>query len=209
MLIAGNWKMYKGPTATREFFAAFSPPDGVDVVICPQFGALGAAVESGRAIYAQNVHWAASGAFNLSGVKTAQDLDKRLDVLDALARANREARQSGDQILMQLRGELMAAGEGGAVQRELWLAQWASEVRLDDVRQGGGQREQLVDDALEHLVELVGRARGEDDVRPLLGQRDRRRGPDPPPGAGDDRHLPVEPEQLLHHARPRILARRI
>jgi triosephosphate isomerase len=63
VLIAGNWKMYKGPTATREFFAAFSPPDGVDVVLCPQFGALGAAIESGRPIYAQNVHWAEEGAF--------------------------------------------------------------------------------------------------------------------------------------------------
>ena len=79
--------------------------------------------------------WAASGAFNLSGIKSAQDLDRRLDVLDALARANREARQAGDQTMTQLRGELMAAGEGSAVQRELWLAQWASEVRLDDVRQ--------------------------------------------------------------------------
>jgi triosephosphate isomerase (TIM) len=63
VLIAGNWKMYKGPGATREFFAAFDPPDGVDVVLCPQFGALGAAVQSGRPIYAQNVHWAEEGAF--------------------------------------------------------------------------------------------------------------------------------------------------
>jgi triosephosphate isomerase (TIM) len=63
VLIAGNWKMYKGPTATREFFAAFSAPNAVDVVLCPQFGALGAAIESGRAIYAQNVHWAEEGAF--------------------------------------------------------------------------------------------------------------------------------------------------
>ncbi len=55
--------MYKGPGATREFFGAFSPPDGVDVVLCPQFGALGAAVASGQPIYAQNVHWAEEGAF--------------------------------------------------------------------------------------------------------------------------------------------------
>jgi triosephosphate isomerase (TIM) len=63
MLIAGNWKMHKGPGATRAFFAGFTPPDGVDVVVCPQFGALGAAVETGHAIYAQNVHWADEGAF--------------------------------------------------------------------------------------------------------------------------------------------------
>jgi triosephosphate isomerase (TIM) len=55
--------MYKGPGATREFLAAFDPPGGVEVVICPPFGSLGAAVASGRTIFAQNVHWAEEGAF--------------------------------------------------------------------------------------------------------------------------------------------------
>ena len=63
VLIAGNWKMYKGPGATREFLAAFEPPAAVDVVICPPFGSLGAGVASGRTIYAQNVHWAEEGAY--------------------------------------------------------------------------------------------------------------------------------------------------
>ena len=63
MLIAGNWKMYKGPGATREFCAAFRPPDGVDAVLCPPFGSLGAAAASGHTIFAQNVHWADEGAF--------------------------------------------------------------------------------------------------------------------------------------------------
>jgi triosephosphate isomerase len=62
-LIAGNWKMYNGPGETREFFEAFEPPSGVDVVVCPPFGSLGAAVASGRTIFAQNVHWAAEGAY--------------------------------------------------------------------------------------------------------------------------------------------------
>ena len=63
MLIAGNWKMYKGPGATREFFATFEPPDGVESVLCPPFGSLGAAVASGHTIFAQNVHWADDGAW--------------------------------------------------------------------------------------------------------------------------------------------------
>ena len=62
-LLAANWKMYKGPAATREFCAAFRPPPGVDVVICPPFGSLGAGVASGLTIFAQNVHWADEGAF--------------------------------------------------------------------------------------------------------------------------------------------------
>ena len=63
MLIAGNWKMFKGPAATRAFLAAFDPPAGVEAVVCPPYVSLAAAVESGRTIYAQNVHWAAEGAF--------------------------------------------------------------------------------------------------------------------------------------------------
>jgi triosephosphate isomerase len=63
VLIAGNWKMYKGPRATREFCAAFTPPAGVDAVLCPPFGSLGAGVASGQTIFAQNVHWADDGAF--------------------------------------------------------------------------------------------------------------------------------------------------
>ena len=55
--------MYKGPRSTREFLAAFDPPDVVDVVIAPPFVSLAAAVESGRAVYAQNVHWEDEGAF--------------------------------------------------------------------------------------------------------------------------------------------------
>src|SRR6266576_1473733 len=55
--------MYKGPGETREFCAAFAPPGGVDAVLSPPFGSLGAGVSSGQTIYAQNVHWADEGPF--------------------------------------------------------------------------------------------------------------------------------------------------
>ena len=63
MLIAGNWKMFKGPSETRAFADAFEPPDGVDAVLCPAYLSLAAAVEAGLTTYAQNVHWAPEGAF--------------------------------------------------------------------------------------------------------------------------------------------------
>src|SRR4051812_21061061 len=63
MLIAANWKMFKGPAETREFAAAFQPPEGIDVVIAPPYVSLAAAVESGFTVYAQNVHWAREGAY--------------------------------------------------------------------------------------------------------------------------------------------------
>src|SRR5687767_15364498 len=63
MLIAANWKMFKGPREAQEFFDGFDAPAGVDAVFCPPFVSLAAAVESGRTIYAQNVHWEPSGAY--------------------------------------------------------------------------------------------------------------------------------------------------
>ena len=55
--------MYKGPRETREFCEAFSPPEGVEAVLCPPFVSLAASVESGQTTFAQNVHWADKGAY--------------------------------------------------------------------------------------------------------------------------------------------------
>ena len=55
--------MFKTQAETREFLSAFDPPTAVDVVICPPFTALAAALESGVTVFAQNVHWADEGAF--------------------------------------------------------------------------------------------------------------------------------------------------
>jgi triosephosphate isomerase len=63
VLIAGNWKMFKTPAETEEFCAAFDPPPGVDVIVCPPFTSLREAVAGGVTVYAQNVHWDDEGAF--------------------------------------------------------------------------------------------------------------------------------------------------
>jgi triosephosphate isomerase (TIM) len=63
VLIAANWKMYKTRAETRAFCEAFSAPTGVEVVVCPPFTSLEPAVESGLAVFAQNVHWEPDGAF--------------------------------------------------------------------------------------------------------------------------------------------------
>jgi triosephosphate isomerase len=63
VLIAGNWKMFKGPAETRAFLEAFHAPSGVDVVVCPPYVSLVAAVQHGVTVYAQNVHWATEGAY--------------------------------------------------------------------------------------------------------------------------------------------------
>ena len=70
-MIAGNWKMYKTIEQAEQFIGALLPRvssvDGVDVAICVPFTALHAMVDSTRgsrvAVYAQNMHFAAEGAF--------------------------------------------------------------------------------------------------------------------------------------------------
>ena len=63
MLVAGNWKLYKGPAETAAFLAGLTLPDGVEAVVCPPFVSLAAAVGHGVPVFAQNVHWAEEGAF--------------------------------------------------------------------------------------------------------------------------------------------------
>jgi triosephosphate isomerase len=63
MLIAGNWKMFKTPAQTREFVAGFTPPEGVEVVICPPYVCLEAALGGPVQVYAQNVHWEPEGPY--------------------------------------------------------------------------------------------------------------------------------------------------
>jgi triosephosphate isomerase len=71
VLIAGNWKMCKGPEETAAFCRALRDQlewvDGVDIAVCPPFVSLSAAVQSlagtDIAVAAQNVHWEVEGAF--------------------------------------------------------------------------------------------------------------------------------------------------
>jgi triosephosphate isomerase (TIM) len=69
MLIAGNWKMYKGPAETAEFCLGLREQqvEGVDVVVAPPFVSLAVAVQllagTEIGVAAQNVHWESEGAF--------------------------------------------------------------------------------------------------------------------------------------------------
>ena len=47
MLVAGNWKMFKGAHQAREFAAQVRriAPEGVDVVVCPPYVSLEATLQ--------------------------------------------------------------------------------------------------------------------------------------------------------------------
>ena len=68
--MAGNWKMYKTPFETVAFFEKFRPlvPDAshAEIVICPPFVDLPAAVQAAQGTHiqigGQNLHWVKQGA---------------------------------------------------------------------------------------------------------------------------------------------------
>ncbi len=74
-VIAGNWKMHKGPTAAREFcrrFAELAPAhNGRTLILCPPAISLATAREAVEALGGrpdlhlgiQNIHWKTEGAF--------------------------------------------------------------------------------------------------------------------------------------------------
>jgi triosephosphate isomerase (TIM) len=70
-LMAANWKMYKTPDQTRAFFDKFLPlvagHDRDEIVVCPPFVCLHAAVEAsmGSQVFlgGQNLYWQKEGAF--------------------------------------------------------------------------------------------------------------------------------------------------
>ncbi len=70
-LIAANWKMHKTPDQARDFFRDFLPlvegHDRDEIVVCPTYLAIDAAVTAARgtaiAVGAQDVHWEKEGAF--------------------------------------------------------------------------------------------------------------------------------------------------
>jgi triosephosphate isomerase len=69
--MAGNWKMYKSAAETTAFFEKFSPlvasATHAEVVICPTFVNIPAAIEAARStaigIGAQDVFWLKEGAY--------------------------------------------------------------------------------------------------------------------------------------------------
>src|SRR5258708_17942508 len=70
-LIAANWKMYKNPSQTDEFFRGFLPlvfgHDRDEIVVCPAYIDLHTALDSVQgsqiAVGAQDVYWKDEGAF--------------------------------------------------------------------------------------------------------------------------------------------------
>ena len=71
MLIAGNWKMHRGPVEAREFCARLRARlfgfEGADVIVCPPYpslhDAVGILASTEIGVFAQSAHWAKEGPY--------------------------------------------------------------------------------------------------------------------------------------------------
>jgi triosephosphate isomerase len=68
-LVAGNWKMFKGPLEAADFCRALRSANlgDADVVVCPPYVSLAESVQTLAGteigVFAQSCHWARDGAF--------------------------------------------------------------------------------------------------------------------------------------------------
>jgi triosephosphate isomerase len=139
MLIAGNWKMFKGPADAGEFCRALRAadlPETVDVVVCPPFVSLAAAAQALAGteigVFAQNCHWEAEGAFTgeisagmlleLGAYGTLVGHSERRQYFgetdETVAKRVRAALQAGLHVIACV-GETLAEREAGATEAVL------------------------------------------------------------------------------------------
>lgn len=157
MLIAGNWKLFKGPAETTDFCRALRDSDvgAADVVVCPPYVSLAAAVNALAGteigVAAQNVHWAEEGAYT---GEVGPAMLRELGVYGAIVGHSERRQYFGDTdetVARRIRAALEAGlfviaciGESDE-EREAGQTQLVLRIQTEAIAEAAGdQRENLV-----------------------------------------------------------------
>jgi triosephosphate isomerase len=128
MLIAANWKMYKGPAEAAEFCLALREQelDGVNVVICPPYVSLAVVVQllagTEIGVAAQNTHWEPEGPY--TGEISAPML-RELGVYGAIVGHSERRQHFGDT------DEVVARRARGALEAGLFVIACVGETEAE------------------------------------------------------------------------------
>jgi triosephosphate isomerase len=156
MLIAGNWKMFKDATETEvfchELVAAVGTVEDVDVAVCPSYTSLvqALAILGGTSISvcAQNVHWAADGAYT---GEISPGMLRDLGVAGTLA-GHSERRQSFGET-----DETTAKRAKAALDAGLWAIACVGETEAE---REAGETERVLERQVRAIAEAVDEPEG-------------------------------------------------
>jgi triosephosphate isomerase len=146
VLIAGNWKLFKGPAEAGEFCRALRDaklPDDVDVAVCPPYVSLDTAVRelagTEIAVCAQNVHWEQTGAFT---GEVSADMLREVGVYGAIVGHSERRQYFGET------DETVARRTAAALEAGLWVIACVGETEAE--REAGE-----TDDVLRRQVSVL------------------------------------------------------